>query len=190
MNRSQPSQQKIVLPQRTLLVLCGPAGSGKSTFAHAFVDRHRAWGLRRTTIVSSDQCRALICDDESNQQINQQTFELFHLLIDRRSEQNRFTIADSTALQADARQRLLEQAQRHEYATCLCVFNMSLHTCIENDQRATRGRIVGKDVIAYHVGLLAQALERIPQEGWDKVVLLNERYRAKNLTIEQAEITR
>ena len=182
MHHSQPSQM-IVLPERTLLVLCGPAGSGKSTFAHAFVDRHRALGVRRTTIVSSDQCRALICDDESNQHINQQTFELFHLIIDRRSEQNRFTIADSTALQADARQRLLKQARRHAYAACICVFNMSLHTCIENDQHATRGRIVGKDVIAYHVGLLAHALESIPQEGWDKVFILNERYRAKNLTI-------
>jgi predicted kinase len=182
MNRSQ-SSQKIFLPQRTLLVLCGPAGSGKSTFAHAFVDRHRALGLRRTTIVSSDHCRALICDDESNQHINGQTFELFHLILDRRMEQSRFSIADSTALQAEARKRLLEQAQRHEYTTCLCVFNMSLHTCIENDQRTARGRIVGKDVIAYHVGLLAQAMQSIPDEGWDNVIVLNERYRAKNLTI-------
>ncbi len=66
----------VKVPRRTLLVLCGPAGSGKSTFA--------AQRFPSTNIVSSDHCRAMICDDENNQQVNRDTFELFHLIIQKR----------------------------------------------------------------------------------------------------------
>ncbi len=48
----------IKVPRRTLLVLCGPAACGKSTFV--------AQRFGATTIVSSDYCRALICDDIAN----------------------------------------------------------------------------------------------------------------------------
>ncbi|HYB00582.1 MAG TPA: AAA family ATPase, partial [Ktedonobacteraceae bacterium] len=88
----------ITIPRRTLLVLCGPAGSGKSTFA--------AQRFAATTIVSSDHCRAMICDDENNQKVNRDTFELFHLIIQKRLSLGRFTVADSTALQPDARRKL------------------------------------------------------------------------------------
>ena len=86
---------KITVPRRTLLVLCGPAGSGKSTFA--------AQRFIHTNIVSSDDCRAMICDDEANQQVNRDTFDLFHYIIQKRMYLGRFTVADSTALQSFAR---------------------------------------------------------------------------------------
>jgi len=93
----------IKLPHRTLLVLCGPAASGKSTFA---VQR-----FSQTTIVSSDHCRALICDDATNQQVNRDAFDLFYYIIRKRIFLGRFTVADSTALHADARRRLREMAR-------------------------------------------------------------------------------
>ncbi len=71
-----------VLP-RTLLVLCGPAGSGKSTFA--------AQRFGATTVVSSDHCRALICDDANNQQVNRDTFDLFYFIIKKRLFLGRLT---------------------------------------------------------------------------------------------------
>lgn len=50
----------VTLPPRSLVVLCGPAGAGKSTFAGSVV---RSNGLASTTVVSSDACRVLLCDD-------------------------------------------------------------------------------------------------------------------------------
>src|SRR5437879_13153007 len=88
----------ITIPRRTLLVLCGPAGSGKSTFA--------AQRFASTTIVSSDYCRAMICDDENNQQVNRDTFDLFYYIIQKRMYLGRFTVADSTALQTEARRQI------------------------------------------------------------------------------------
>jgi predicted kinase len=166
----------IVLPQRTLIVLCGPAGAGKSTFARKFVEQHQVQGCRPTSIVSSDYCRAMICDDETNQQVNRDAFDLFYYIIRKRLYQGRLTIADSTALQANARQTLVEIARRYQYHSCLVIFNMSLQTCLARDQHQTRGRAVGEKVISYHLQILQQALLEIPQEGWDEVVMLDEQH--------------
>ncbi|GCE18206.1 AAA family ATPase [Dictyobacter kobayashii] len=175
-NASEQQVQHISLPERTLMVLCGPAGAGKSTFARTFIEQHKQQGYRMTSIVSSDYCRALICDDETNQQVNRDTFDLFYYIIHKRMFQGRLTIADSTALQADARQRLLDLAARHHYFTCLFMFDISLETCMKYDQHQARGRIVGEQVIKYHLSLLQQALRDVPQESWQMIHVLDEQH--------------
>jgi predicted kinase len=154
----------ITLPRRTLLVLCGPAGSGKSTFA--------ASRFTETMIVSSDHCRALVCDDITNQQVNRDAFDLFYYIIRKRLFLGRFTVADSTALLPDARRRLREQARMQGYLACLLIFNISAETCLERDRE--RDRMVGRDVVAYHARLLQQTLLDVPQEGWDRFHVLGE----------------
>ena len=154
----------IRIPRRTLLILCGPAGSGKSTFA--------AERFGPTVIVSSDYCRALICDDANNQQVSRDAFDLFYYIIQKRMYQGRFTVADSTALQASTRLRLREQARRFGYLACLLIFNISEATCLEWDRK--RERSVGEQVIAYHYRLLQQTLLDVSQEGWDQIYVLGE----------------
>ena len=154
----------IILPPRSLLVLCGPAGCGKSTFA--------AQRFGATTIVSSDYCRALICDDVTNQWVNRDTFDLFYYIIHKRMFNRRFTVADSTALQPEARQRLQELARRQGYLACLLIFNVSQETCLQRDRQ--RERQVGERVITYHIGLLQQVLRTAPDEEWDKLYILGE----------------
>ncbi|GER87370.1 hypothetical protein KDW_15320 [Dictyobacter vulcani] len=176
--------QRILLPERTLMVLCGPAGAGKSTFARAFVEQHKQLGYRSTAIVSSDYCRAIVCDDETNQQVNKDTFELFHYIIHKRMNHGRLTIADSTALQADARRRLLDVAAQHNYFTCLFMFNISLETCLQYDQHQARGRIVGEPVIKYHLDLMQQARQDVQQEDWKLIHMLDEQHPFPEIAID------
>ena len=154
----------IKVPRRTLLVLCGPAGSGKSTFA---TRRFRA-----SIIVSSDQCRELICDDVTNQNVNRDTFDLFYYIINKRMYNGRFTVADSTALQSEARHRLRELARRHGYLACLLIFNVPAATCLQRNQG--RERRVEEYVIPYHAELLQQTLLDAPNDGWDQIHVLEE----------------
>lgn len=163
---------KIVIPRRTLLVLGGPAACGKSTFA--------ARRFLPTQIVSSDVCRAMICDDDANQAVNRDAFDLFHFIINRRMRLGRFTVADSTALQDFARRRLLYQALQSGYTACLLLFNISAATCLARDR--LRQRSVGEQVVLFHAGLLQKALIGAPQEGWDMLYVLDE------VTMEDAEI--
>jgi predicted kinase len=165
----------IKLPRRTLLVLAGPAGSGKSTFA-----RKR---FAPTLVVSSDYCRALVCDDENNQRVNRDAFDLFYYIIHKRMFQGRFTVADSTALQPEARQRLLDLAHRHGYLTCLLIFNVSEETSRTRNQQ--RERKVEEQVHSYHAGLLQQTLKDAPNEGWNRLyVLTPEQIDAATIEIE------
>lgn len=154
----------IKVPRRTLLVLCGPAGSGKSTFA---VQRFPA-----TNIVSSDYCRAMICDDENNQQVNRDAFELFHFIIQKRLSLGRFTVADSTALQPDARRKLRDLSRRFGFYGCLLIFNIPPEICLERNK--SRHRLVEEKVIPYHNNLLQQTLNSAPGEGWEQIRILGE----------------
>lgn len=159
----------ISVPPRTLLVFCGPAGCGKSTLALRFVEEAH---LKPTAIVSSDHCRALVSDDENNQLASRDAFDLFHYILHKRMFQARFTIADSTALLPESRQRILEVAHRHSYHTCLLVFNVPPAICIARDR--VRQRSVGQQVIEYHFSLLQQALLDIPGESWQQVHILDD----------------
>ncbi len=154
----------ITIPRRTLLVLCGPAGSGKSTFA--------AQRFAATTIVSSDRCRAMICDDENNQTVNRETFELFHLIIQKRLFLGRFTVADSTALQPEARRKLRDLSRYYGYFGCLLIFNIPPEICLERNKN--RHRSVEERVIPYHAGLLQRAILDAPREGWELIHVLGE----------------
>src|SRR5208337_3786605 len=84
----------------SIVVLCGPAACGKSTFA----ERH----FRPTQIISSDWARARVCDDDRDQRFNSQAFALVHFLVEQRLTLNRLCVVDSTALTGQARKDLLD----------------------------------------------------------------------------------
>jgi predicted kinase len=126
--------REIQIPTRTLIVLCGTAGAGKSTFARQHFEPMQ--------VVSSDLCRALICDGDRTLNVDPDIFELFHFLIQKRLKLGRFTVADSTALYAFARRQLLDLAHDADYHTCLLVFNVPRSVCLQRDQE--RARHVGE----------------------------------------------
>ena len=90
---------RIALPHPALVLLVGPTSSGKSTFAAAH--------FRPTEIVSSDRCRALVCDDENDQSATDAAFEVLHLLVDKRLERMRLTVVDATNVRRRSRGALL-----------------------------------------------------------------------------------
>lgn len=152
------------IPDPSLVVLCGPAGSGKTTFAR----RH----FPETAVVSSDRCRAMIADDESNIRVSRDAFELFHHIIETRLRHRRLTVADSTALQPDARKALRQIARRWEVPSIAVLFDVPEGTCLQWDRR--RSRRVGRPVIQRQRERFQQTLRSVPDEGFDQVVILGE----------------
>ena len=156
--------REIPIVTRTLVVLCRTAGAGKSTFAQ----QHFA----STQVVSSDTCRALICDGDRTQNVDPDIFDLFHLLIQKRLKLGRLTVADSTALYDFARRRLLDLAREADYHTCLVVFNVPRAVCLQRDRQ--RARHVGEAEICAQDALLQEALLHIPREPWEQIHVLSE----------------
>jgi len=157
-----------------VVVLCGPAACGKSTFAA----RH----FRSTQIISSDQARALVCDDERDQRFHTQSFALVHFLVEQRLGINRLSVVDSTALTAASRQSLLELARRYRVPAVVLLFDVPLATCLDHD--AKRERTVGRPAIERQYQLFEQAKSAIKQEGFDQIVEL----RGEDLDKVQIEI--
>ncbi len=164
---------KIRVIPRTLVILCGIAASGKSTFAKKF--------FRRTQIVSTDYCRAMISDSAGNQFVSKDAFELFYFIIEKRLVGGRITVADATTLYCPARLALLKIAKRHNARAVLMVFNVSMKVCIKHDK--LRRRKVGEEVIHRQYNTLEEALKSIPSEGFDEIYMLDEKS-LKNVEVE------
>ena len=156
---------EIVIPRPGLVILCGPAACGKSTFAR----RH----FRPTQIVSSDRCRAMLTDSAGAQWASSQAFELFHTIIEKRLALGRLTVADSTALSKEARRDLRRIARAAGAPVVLIIFNISEKTCLERDEK--RRRRVGEEVVAAHVDKLNAALGDTRRERYHAVYILDEK---------------
>jgi protein phosphatase len=166
--------EPLILPRRTLLVLCGSTGSGKSTFA--------ARRFSATTIVSSDHCRSLICDDENEQAYNKDAFDLFYYILRKRMLNGFFCVADSTALKPLARRELRSLSRYYGYYGCLLILATPVEVCMQRNRQ--RARQVAESVVDYHASLLPQVLEDAPKEGWEKICLVREDERDIEIIVE------
>ncbi len=159
------TEERIIRVLRpSVIVLCGPAACGKSTFAV----RH----FRPTHIISSDFCRSLVCDDEKDQRYHQQTFALVNFLIGQRLSINRLCVVDSTALTFGARKSLLDLGRKYRVRTELFLFKVSLEKCLERDR--ARERSVGRGAIEDQYELFKRASSSVESEGFDSIVELDE----------------
>jgi predicted kinase len=172
--------EPIVIARNSLVVLCGPAGSGKSTFA----TKH----FLPTQVVSSDECRALVSDDPANQRISSIAFDLMHFIIEKRLYLKRLTVADATNLERPMRKWMVNTARQLRVKPIAIVFDVPLETCLARN--ANRGRIVPEEAVRKQRRMLDRTLAAIEYEGFTAVFVLNEAAQCE-ITIEiEARISR
>jgi protein phosphatase len=113
---------KLAIPELALVTLIGPSGAGKSTFAR----KH----FRPTEVLSSDFCRGLVSDDETNQAATKDAFEVLHFIAAKRLAAGRLTVVDATNVQPTARQPLVELAREYHCIPVAIVFNLPERLCL------------------------------------------------------------
>jgi protein phosphatase len=146
----------ISIPRRSLVVLIGLPGCGKSTFAR----RH----FRETAIVSSDLCRKLVSDSEDNQVASPQAFDLMAAIMAKRMALGRLVVADAMHLRPGSRGQWLVLARQHGYPAYAIVLDVPAAECIERD--AGRPRRVGAQVILDNVRRMAFEPADLLNEGF------------------------
>ncbi|MYJ80298.1 MAG: polynucleotide kinase-phosphatase [Acidimicrobiaceae bacterium] len=154
---------RIEIPEVGLVVLCGASGSGKSTFAR----RHFA----STEVVSSDHCRALVGDDETDQSSTAAAFELLHHIVDKRLELGRLTVVDATNVKAEDRKGLLELARRWDVLATAVVFDLAAAACLAHNERRSDRRTPVHAVKRQH-DTLRRGAKRLRKERFTRVYTL------------------
>src|SRR5579871_4943676 len=117
---------KISIPNLSLVVLIGPSGSGKSTFAR----KH----FLPTEVLSSDACRAAVSDDENNQVVTNDAFEVLHFIAAKRLALGRLTVIDATNVQPEARRPLVELARQYHCLPVAIVLNLPERLCQDRNR--------------------------------------------------------
>ena len=151
-----PPDPAAAIPTDALVLLIGPAASGKTTWAAA--------QFRPTQILSSDRFRELVADDASDQAASRDAFQLLHGVARARLARGLLTIIDATNLQRSARKPLLALAARFGRPAVAVVFDVALGVLLERNTR--RPRTVPEDVVRRHHDQMAAALSDIQTEGY------------------------
>jgi len=167
----------LVIPRPSLVVLIGPSGAGKSTFAR----KH----FKRTEIISSDFCRGLVADDESDQSATEAAFEVLRAIAAKRLSAGRLTVIDATSVQPHARQPLLALAREHHVAAIAIVLYLPEELCVTRSQ-SRAGRPVSPEVIRDQMHDLEASLPDLGNEGFAIVYKLSTQEEVDTVTLYRA----
>ena len=152
------------IPELCLVVLVGTTGSGKSSFAA----RH----FLATEVVSSDVCRALVCDDESDQGATAAAFEILHFIAGKRLDAGRLTVVDATNVQPEARRPLVALAKEHHALAVAVVLDVPVALCAaRNESRVNRQ--FGPHVLRNQRAHLERSMKGLRREGFHRVFVLS-----------------
>ena len=147
----------LTIPDFALVLMIGASGSGKSSFAA----RHFA----ATEILSSDRCRGMVADDETDQAATGDAFDVLHYIAAKRLAARRLTVIDATNLRAEDRKRAVELARRYHAIPVAIVLDLPEAVCVERN-RSRPDRAFGGHVVRNHVRLLRRSLRGLPREGF------------------------
>ncbi|MCK5718828.1 MAG: AAA family ATPase [Thiomargarita sp.] len=155
---------QINIPELSLILLIGVSSSGKSSFAN----QH----FKATEVVSSDHCRALICDDENIQWVTKDAFEILHLIVEKRLIAGKLTVVDATNVHSEARKSLLKLGRKYHVARIAIIFNLPQQVYFERHaQRLDRHFDVS--VIQQQYYYLQKSLFEMKQERFKHKFFLN-----------------
>ena len=167
---------KITIPELSLVLLIGPSGSGKSTFARTH--------FKPTEVLSSDFCRGLVADNENDQTVTGEAFEILHFIARKRLALGRLTVIDATNVQPESRKSLVELAREFHVLPVALVFNFSEKVCQERNRNRS-DRDFGPHVIRNQSQQLRRSLRGLEREGFRHVHVFGEPADIEGLEIER-----
>jgi predicted kinase len=133
--------KNIEIPDFSLIVLIGSTGSGKSTFA--------AKHFLPTEVISSDYCRALVSDSETDQDVTGDAFDLAREIAGKRLKHRKLAVIDATNVRPADRKGWIALARQWHALPVAIVFDPGIDVCIERNKtrpdRAVILRYGGED---------------------------------------------
>lgn len=170
---------RIEIPDLAVVALVGVSGSGKSTFAK----QH----FKPTEVLSSDYFRALISDDENNQQVSSQAFDTLYYVANKRLDLGLLTVIDATNVQKHARAEVVRLAKAQNCFAVAIVLDMPEKVCRARNEKRT-DRDFGGHVITRQADQLRRSIRTLRKEGFRYVYVLKGEEDVANVEIVRAPL--
>ena len=169
----------IKIPKLSLIVLVGPSGSGKSSFAR----RH----FLPTEVLSSDYCRGLVSDDENDQAATNDAFEVLHFVAAKRLARGHLTVIDATNVQPESRRPLVQLAKKYHCLPVAMVLNPPERVCLERN-RGRDDRTFGPHVVRQQRSQLKRSLKALKREGFRHIFVMETPEEIEAATVERVPL--
>ena len=171
---------QIEIPELCVVALIGVSSSGKSTFSKTH--------FKPTEVLSSDYFRALVSDDENNQEVTQQAFEALYFVARKRLELGLLTVIDATSVQEFARRQILRLAKEHDCFAAAIVLDINEDIIIERNKNRP-DRNLTKDILTRQMNQLKKtSIEQLKKEGFRYVYVLSSEDDINNAEIVRAQL--
>jgi protein phosphatase len=163
----------ISIPADALVVLIGPAGSGKSTFA--------AGHFPATALVSSDAVRRARRIGGWSKRRND-VFDEVRALVEPRLAAGGLTIVDATNTDWMRRSELIRSARQHGRPAVAIVFAPPVDECLAQNRR--RADAVPAPTIRRQAAAIERDLDRLDLEGFSPVAVFRSNAEADSARVE------
>jgi alkanesulfonate monooxygenase SsuD/methylene tetrahydromethanopterin reductase-like flavin-dependent oxidoreductase (luciferase family)/predicted kinase len=151
---------RTAVPDPALVVLVGPSGSGKSSWAAArYLPRE---------VVSSDQLRGVVGSGEHDLDASADAFALLDQIVAARAGRRLAVVIDTLGLDQDRRLRYLDLARRSGLPAVAVVFGASAAAC--RDRNRARDLPVPAAALAAQLRRMPAVAAQVVAEGWDVVL--------------------
>jgi alkanesulfonate monooxygenase SsuD/methylene tetrahydromethanopterin reductase-like flavin-dependent oxidoreductase (luciferase family)/predicted kinase len=148
------------IPDPALVVLIGPAGAGKSTWA---AERYRA-----QEVVSADQLRTVVGSGEHDLEASADAFALLDQIVAARLGRGLTTVVDTLGQDPARRRGQLELARRADLPAVAVLLTTSAARCRQRNR--ARDQPVPAAALEAQLQRMRTVTAEVAAEGWDMVL--------------------